>query len=85
MQESASFNVYPNPAFDNVTIEIPVINNGGSLQIMNAIGQVVEEMMIKASGNGQKLNLNLEAYTSGVYFIRLNAATGQTVKKLIVE
>jgi hypothetical protein len=42
-------------------------------------------MMIKASGNGQKLNLNLEAYTSGVYFIRLNAATGQTVKKLIVE
>jgi PKD repeat protein len=82
---NAELRVYPNPAHQLVSVEIPASTSGSTLEIMNALGQSLEQVMIKANANGQKTNLNLETYAPGVYFIRWNGQDGQTVKRLVIE
>jgi hypothetical protein len=73
---TGSFNLYPNPAANIVTIE--------SIQpaqyfFINIEGKVMEKYM--AEGN---LTIDLSKFTQGVYFIK-NATTGETKKMIIIN
>lgn len=72
--------VYPNPAKNMITIELPeqeqIASNG---IIFNAMGQSVKKFDF---GNSQKINLNIEDLSSGVYFISLTG-NKNTIFKLI--
>jgi len=72
--------VYPNPAKNKITIELPG-NEGASVQIINVVGQLMKEM----SFTGSKLNMNVGDLQVGVYFVRVKYNDYIITKKLLKE
>ena len=73
----------PNPANNFVTIS----NTGNTkiyqatVKIFNSMGQIVDTF----SWNGQRLKINLDSYTSGLYFVLIEDKSESKSLKLIVE
>ena len=64
-----NFVVYPNPAKDIITIELPKQNNASfEGTIFNTMGQSVKTF----NAMNNKINLNIEDLSSGIYFISLS-------------
>lgn len=77
-----SFNVYPNPTTDIVTIETDE-KLAATYKIFNESAQLVY-------GKGQKINdgmyqINLEGMASGLYFILIKTETGKTATLKVVK
>ena len=71
--------IYPNPAYDNVTI------SGGKtindIAVINVVGQTV----IKQNSNSNNIVLNVEGLQSGVYFIKVSDRNGGVVTRRFVK
>jgi hypothetical protein len=84
----SKFNVYPNPAKSFANIEFDLQDaNDVNIQIINSIGQVVysENKGMLMSGE-HTYSLNVNNFTSGVYFVKLTSGNHQMTKKIsIVE
>jgi hypothetical protein len=67
--------VFPNPAADFVTIEIPEnLPQNAELKLYNALGQLVFQ---KSLNKGEKaIKLDLRVYKSGVYFFEVVGVDG---------
>ena len=76
----ALFNVFPNPASDNIRIELPNTDNMMNLKIINIEGKELYHEYVRES---KSLNLNFLA--SGIYFIKMETETQIQNTKLIVE
>ena len=74
-----TFNVYPNPAKDFVTLDLGhlALDGADAVVIFNSKGQVVYKSNIQS----QKSNISLKDFESGVYYIKV----GNITKKLVVE
>jgi len=72
--------IYPNPASSFLNIRnVAAFSN---ITILNAVGQVV----LSQKNNANLISVNTENYNSGLYFIRLQTETGETIiKKFIKE
>jgi hypothetical protein len=71
------FSVYPNPAKDIITIELPEQNNASfEGAIFNTMGQSVKTFSLM----NNKINLNIEDLSSGIYFISLSKDTTNAFK-----
>lgn len=77
-----SLRLYPNPAQSSVTISFRShVNSQLSLSIENALGQVVYNSKLYAFLGVQKHTIDLESYTSGIYFLTLKSQDkGSTIK-----
>lgn len=75
------FNMYPNPAKDVLTIKLNNISSA-NLSIYDIQGKLIKERTIS---NEQNLELSVSDLQSGMYFVKLNTATKEMVKKLIIE
>ncbi|WP_179336565.1 T9SS type A sorting domain-containing protein [Winogradskyella ludwigii] len=77
------FNMFPNPAKENVTIQLATSNFGtGNVNIFNIQGKAILKP-INFEGNSSVLDIsNLE---SGLYFVELTIGNTATVQKLIVN
>lgn len=71
------FNVYPNPAKDVISVEIP---GKFEVTVLNSVGQLVLSTII--DGNG---TLKLNNLSSGVYFVKISNESQIGVKQIIVE
>lgn len=84
--ENAGFGMFPNPAKDMVTIEVPVqAESDVQVSIMDAAGRVaVQENRVMGKGNNQ-VQVELGRLVTGIYFVQVR--NGETVhtRKLIVE
>ncbi|WP_255546610.1 T9SS type A sorting domain-containing protein [Flavobacterium sp. CG_9.1] len=69
--------IYPNPVSNSVTIQADKPMTG--VKIYSILGALMQE--IKTSS--ENLNLDLSAYSQGVYFIRVYNEDGFTSKKVI--
>lgn len=79
---NADFVLYPNPASDQFTINIPKGFLDGEIQICNSVGATIEHVMV----NGRKqIQYNLTKYPSGVYYIQVRNSSHQLSQKIIVE
>jgi hypothetical protein len=80
--------IAPNPASTEVNINFNTITNlaGGSINIINALGQSVATTPITASGTNTTLSLATWGGT-GMYFVQIINAQGQIVdiKKIILQ
>lgn len=77
-----SFNLYPNPATENVTLQIPS-NFAGSIGIVDALGRNVQT---KLMSNQTTTELNVSQMEPGFYFVWLETATGnRTTKPLVIR
>lgn len=80
--QPALFTLSPNPAIDNVRIELPVNSNGKTAQIRNTLGEVVREIQIAAGIRTQ--DISLDGLSPGTYFFRVQDGDTITIEKLIV-
>ncbi|SDH72495.1 T9SS type A sorting domain-containing protein [Winogradskyella thalassocola] len=78
-----SFSMFPNPAKENVTIQLASSNFGtGSVNIFDIQGKVILKH-IKFEGNSTILDIS--SLESGLYFVELTIGNTSTVQKLIVN
>jgi hypothetical protein len=74
---NASFEVYPNPAHETVTVSTSM--NAQKVEVLNYLGQVIYSHNV----TGNNFTLNVSNYADGVYFIRLTGDEGIATQKLI--
>ena len=72
--------VYPNPAKNTITIELPG-SEGATVQIINTIGQVVLEKFF----SGIKTQMDISALPAGVYIVHVKYQDYIITKKLLKE
>jgi hypothetical protein len=78
-KDNDSFNVYPNPFDDKITIRRTKINAEVTIEMINAYGIVLSRNVIH-SGN-ESITFSTKHFNSGVYFIRINGILGQRIVK----
>jgi len=70
--------IHPNPVADILTIETP---QPAVIEIINIEGQLIKTL----SANGNKTNIDVSAFQSGVYFIKIQTEDGIAFKKVVKE
>ncbi|WP_211292405.1 S8 family serine peptidase [Nonlabens arenilitoris] len=76
--------MYPNPTSTIVSIQIDSsINDTIDIQIMNSLGQIIDEINQAVDANTTIIDVN--NYQSGLYFVNIAAGNLQTTKKLIIK
>jgi len=81
-----TFNLFPNPSKDNVTITWSQENlKEPNVNIYNAFGQMVEEIQVGISSAGlQTVSLDISKLERGTYFVKIKAGQSFGMKKLIL-
>ena len=79
-----SFNVYPNPTQNDVTLALKGYYGSFDLTIVNQVGAVVIRDVINEDG-GSFRNYDVSKLTAGIYFVTLNNGTDRITKKLIIK
>jgi len=81
--EAVNFTIYPNPAKDEVTIQLANSNyESGKISILDIQGKIV----LKAINfENQTSTLDISNLESGLYFVELTIGNTATVQKLIVN
>ncbi len=78
---STTFDVYPNPATNEIIIDIKTGFGGiHSIQIVNSIGQLMYNQPV--SQTSSKVELNTSSWSPGIYFIQVQSEKGIVVKKV---
>lgn len=83
----ANLNFYPNPASSNATIDV-VLNETEKLDIsiLNAVGQTVYSTSVSGNVGSNKVNVNLNNLSSGLYFYQVKIGNSKAItKKFAVE
>ncbi len=76
--------ISPNPTQDIVTIDLQLLEtNDLTLQLFNGSGQVINTLVDKNT-LGNQYQLNLEAYPSGIYFVKMQIGEQQLTRKVVL-
>ncbi len=77
-----SLNLFPNPAQDNFTIEIPVSASNGQLKLYDCLGRV-----LKTYSNLSQpfITIPTTDFDDGMYFVVLQAENTRAISKLIIK
>jgi hypothetical protein len=78
---SSEVKVYPNPASEMVTISNASNSEKSSVSIYDVMGRVVKQLDFK----GKELQLSVENFQPGIYYLKISEGKKQTTKKLIVK
>lgn len=83
-QTISDITVYPNPAKNNSTISIDLVQNETiTVEVLSIMGQVVYSQTLNnlAAGN-HSIALNTENWANGMYNVKISTATGTVNRKL---
>ena len=75
------FKIFPNPAKDFATIELPTNVESGIIKIYDALGRVVKNQPISTTEN----EINTSELTTGSYMVVLRTDYGNATKTLIIK
>ena len=82
-----AFNLYPNPAQENVTLTIEN-NMGGSVAttvtITDISGRTVASKVLKLSSGKQLVQMNTTELKAGIYFVNLSMGDKRGIQKLVI-
>ncbi|MEI6050740.1 MAG: T9SS type A sorting domain-containing protein, partial [Bacteroidota bacterium] len=79
--KESNLSVYPNPANDNITIEIPEGQTPCQLSMMNLDGEVVLMYSLIRS----KTQIDISTLRGGVYFMRLTTKFKVCIEKFVKQ
>ncbi|WP_172826781.1 T9SS type A sorting domain-containing protein [Flammeovirga sp. SJP92] len=79
---SESMKLFPNPAKNKVTLQLPVLEGEVELTLISASGQVLKVESIQGVLQHQ---LDISNLKTGVYILRMNSESGVGMKRLIVK
>jgi hypothetical protein len=77
------FDVFPNPASSMLTVRSS--EQIKQVKISDVTGRVVFETEAGAAGKKLNVRINVSNFSSGIYFLRMNAGEKVHLKKLMVE
>ncbi len=79
-----SFNIYPNPVQDEISIELDFVesNTEFTLSIMDLSGKLIK---VERKIGKSKTQMDISNLNSGLYLLQLNTALGQTTIKICKE
>ncbi len=75
-----SLKVYPNPATENMIIQLPGERNNGKLVISNLVGQKVKEMALNANTN----TISVADLSKGLYILSVNIENNKQITQKIM-
>jgi len=73
-----SFDIFPNPSNDNITV---VTSISPSIEFLNMQGQIIKRLKIKDN----QTNIDISAFPAGVYIVEMTTGNGVVVKKFVKE
>ncbi len=91
MPNSGSLSAFPNPSSDGVfqIILPPRLKNASSekfhIEIFNSIGKLIRSELIESNYPNQKITINLNDETPGVYLIKLKTDKEETYTQKIIK
>ena len=77
-EQNHTFKIYPVPAKDILTIEIPS-NNNARIEIYDSKGQLINQSKIQ----GSRQNINIQILSKGIYLIKLIDDNSVSFQKLV--
>ncbi|NML65271.1 S8 family serine peptidase [Hymenobacter sp. RP-2-7] len=79
--------VYPNPAHERFTVQVPAVAAASSVQaeLLNSLGQTVGRQSAAQSATGTTLTLETAGLAAGVYVLRLQAGSSTLTKRVVVQ
>ncbi len=83
-QKQVDMKVYPNPASNNVNVVLEGISGQTVITVHDMSGKAVSSMRVDVDNNGQIINLPVENYSQGIYFIKAVNGDAVMTKKLII-
>jgi PKD repeat protein len=81
VEVDSDFTISPNPASNFIHVQFPQLYKSGTLEIINAQGELLNRMSVNGSEN---MEMPIEHLPAGVYFIRLNL-NGKCSRKVFVK
>ena len=83
---NSSFEIFPNPAKEIASILINAPKNHESkLVLFNSLGEIVYQKDLSITEGKNKVDINIETLSSGVYFANIKTGGTTISKKLIVN
>jgi hypothetical protein len=75
--------LYPNPANDNITIELtlPDTKQKNVIYVSDILGNLILQQPVQQA----KTTINISDLSAGIYFIKVNTKNGIIIKKLVKE
>ncbi|MGI4863425.1 MAG: carbohydrate-binding protein [Janthinobacterium lividum] len=85
--DAASVNLYPNPAHDSFTVQLPPLAGQREVRasLVNALGQVVQSRTIALNAAGATADFATQGLAAGVYVLRLQADSQVLTKRVVLE
>lgn len=81
LEENSLFSFYPNPAKDQINIQLKGINETASVILTDVLGNIRMEQEFKSNS----AVLNMSELSSGIYFISIHSGNKVCTKKIIKE
>jgi hypothetical protein len=84
--ENAGFGMYPNPANDHLTLEIPMESDGDvTASIFDVAGKLADQQIRGLAKDDNKLNFDTSRLPNGVYFVQVRNGSTMHTRKLVVN
>jgi hypothetical protein len=74
-------NIYPNPAKDEINIELDANNLAERIVLINMIGSVIYD----ATPISSRFNIDVKSYPNGIYFINIYVGKDVITKKVVIN
>lgn len=81
---AVTFNVFPNPTTDFINVVLTKGDNISSIQVVNALGQVVYTIDPSTVDLNTNININVSGFAAGIYSINMNTNTKMYSSKFTV-
>jgi len=85
--QDEGFAMFPNPADEKVTMEIPVTEDHTpvSVSIMDISGRVIAQQQSEMMKAANRMDFSLNRMAAGVYFVHVRNGNQQSTRKLVVQ
>lgn len=86
LAELSNLNVFPNPSNGEVTLELSMESaTAVTVQVMDALGATVWQEQLPGNGKQVRKTIDLSHLSSGMYFLRVDAANSSETRKLVLR
>jgi len=86
MENNFGLNVYPNPANTNTTVSFELNNEATvAVNVTDLSGKVVYTNNLGTVNGTQKMNINTDSFSSGIYMVNVTVDGSVSTQKLVVR
>ncbi|MEJ6776981.1 MAG: PKD domain-containing protein [Crocinitomicaceae bacterium] len=85
LKDDYMFNIYPNPASENIKMEIGALSERSKLLLLDNAGKLVYSEVIEPSPSNQLITIDLTAISTGIYHVNLFTQHVIVNERLIVR